>query len=319
MAFQIVCNDIVKVKADVLVNAANEGLMAGSGVCGAIFRSAGYDAMTAACREIGHCDTGSAVITPAFALPAKYVIHTVGPIWQGGSRHERDLLYGCYENSLALAARHKASSIAFPLISSGIFGYPKEEALQVCLEAVQDFLEDHDMTVYLVVFTPDIIQLEQKLKWGIAAYVAEHFRDPRACTYGHVKYSKSTIEADELCYLRLPEDLPPRAETFSEMLLRLIDEAGKDDVVVYKKANIDRKLFSKIRTNPDYTPSKKTVLALAIALELPRDQADKLLEKAGYSLSDAIKEDVIVSYFLSQHCYDIYRIQAAIFAFCNAE
>lgn len=153
MPFKIICGDITTVRADAVVNAANERLLPGGGVCGAIFRAAGYAEMDEACRKIGYCPTGKAVITPAFRLPAKYVIHTVGPIWDGGEHHERELLYSCYAESLALAAEHEVTSIAFPLISAGIFGYPREEALEVCEEAVQDFLSSHEMDIYLVVLS----------------------------------------------------------------------------------------------------------------------------------------------------------------------
>lgn len=152
MPFRIIQGDITTVKADVLVNAANNQLLAGSGVCGAIFRAAGYIQMQDACRRIGYCPTGDAVITPAFQLSARYVIHTVGPVWEGGEHNERELLYSCYVQSLALADAYGARSIAFPLISSGIFGYPKEEALEVCEEAVEDFLSQHEMDVFLVIF-----------------------------------------------------------------------------------------------------------------------------------------------------------------------
>lgn len=152
MPFRIIQGDITTVKADVLVNAANNQLLAGSGVCGAIFRAAGYTQMQDACRRIGYCPTGDAVITPAFQLPARYVIHTVGPVWEGGEHNERELLYSCYVQSLALADAYGARSIAFPLISSGIFGYPREEALEVCEEAVEDFLSQHEMDVFLVIF-----------------------------------------------------------------------------------------------------------------------------------------------------------------------
>ncbi len=157
MPFQIIQGDITTVKADVLVNAANNQLLAGSGVCGAIFRAAGYTQMQDACRRIGYCPTGDAVITPAFQLSARYVIHTVGPVWEGGEHNERELLYSCYVQSLALADAYEARSIAFPLISSGIFGYPREEAMEVCEEAVEDFLSQHEMDVFLVIFQDEDI------------------------------------------------------------------------------------------------------------------------------------------------------------------
>ncbi len=152
MPIQIVQDDITTMRTDAIVNAANSRLAQGGGVCGAIFAAAGAQELTQACRAIGHCDTGDAVITPGFRLPARYIIHAVGPIWQGGTNGEEALLRSCYLNSLALAERHGLRSIAFPLISSGIYGYPKAAALSVAVSAISSFLPEHDMTVCLVIF-----------------------------------------------------------------------------------------------------------------------------------------------------------------------
>lgn len=152
MPFEIVWNDITKMQVDAVVNAANSRLAPGSGVCGAIFAAAGYEKLDRACRAIGGCPTGGAVITDGFALPARYVIHAVGPVWQGGKMGEPEQLRSCYLNSLQLALAHGCGSIAFPLISSGIYGYPKEEALQIAKDAIEDFLQTNTMEVYLVLF-----------------------------------------------------------------------------------------------------------------------------------------------------------------------
>ncbi len=152
MPFEIVWNDITKLPVDAIVNAANSRLAPGGGVCGAIFAAAGYEKLDRACRAIGGCPTGEAVITPGFDLPAKHVIHTVGPIWQGGAQGEPAQLRSCYIHSLELAAANGCASIAFPLISSGIYDYPREEALRIAQEAIEHFLENHDMQVYLVLF-----------------------------------------------------------------------------------------------------------------------------------------------------------------------
>jgi O-acetyl-ADP-ribose deacetylase (regulator of RNase III) len=152
MPFFKVQNDITKMETDAIVNAANRRLRVGGGVCGAIFRAAGVEKLQAACNGLGPIETGQAVITDGFKLPAKYIIHTAGPIYQGGTHGEEALLRSCYMNSLQLAKEHGCKSIAFPLISSGIYGYPKEEALSVAEEAIGDFLTSNEMDVYLVLF-----------------------------------------------------------------------------------------------------------------------------------------------------------------------
>ncbi len=150
---RILKTGITQLKADAVVNAANTGLWAGGGVCGAIFRDAGHDKLKAACDAIGHCDTGSAVITPGFDLPAKYIIHAVGPIWDGGNKNEPKLLYGAYYKSLELAVENGCHSIGFPLISAGIFGYPIDKAWRKAIQAVKDFFEKHPYADLEVIFT----------------------------------------------------------------------------------------------------------------------------------------------------------------------
>ena len=358
MPFQILKKDITKVKADVIVNAANERLLAGSGVCGAIFAAAGPVELTQACQGIGYCATGDAVITPGFSLPAKYIIHTVGPVWHGGNENEEELLYNCYQNSLELAAANDLKSIAFPLISSGIFGYPKDKALAVALRAFNDFLGTHNMVVYLVVLDASIIQMENSMVQDIVDYILKNVSELKDTIIERLMKVVPAFEApshkalpDELqmyCLIHKTQDegilfdvednisskSTPHAstrnrgilnfddiaihpkESFSSMLLHLITESGKSDPEIYKAANIDRKLFSKLR-KPDYKPSKKTVLQLAIAVELNLDRTKDLLAKAGYAFSDAIMEDLIIMYFIENKCYDTIKLEAAIFQFCG--
>lgn len=315
MPLQIIRNDITKMKVDVIVNAANPQLKMGGGVCGAIFKAAGADELQAECDLIGGCNTGDAVITKGYNLPAKYIIHTVGPIWNGGDKNGEEYLRSCYLNSLKLAQEYKLESIAFPLISSGIYGYPKEKAFRVAVSAIQDFLLENEMMVYLIVFDKKAVELSEKLYKSIEKYiddnyVAELFDLSRVIHEEEIKFlspkaSKRSLE-DVLAQLD---------ETFSEMLLRLIDEKGKTDVETYKKANIDRKLFSKIRSDKFYRPKKSTALALAISLELNIDETKDLLAKAGYALSHSNKFDIIVEYFIEEGIYDIFEINEALFAF----
>lgn len=336
MPFTIVRNDITKMPVDAIVNAANSALAPGGGVCGAIFAAAGYDELDRACRKIGHCDVGQAVITPGFALSAKHVIHTVGPIWRGGGQNEAQLLHSAYRSSLLLAEKNGCTSIAFPLISSGIYGYPKAEALRIAVNAISDFLLEHEMQVYLVLFDRSALVLSEKVFHGIQTYIDDHyvkqFNMDRRCETEAVFYAEQ-LEAQEMLSEPQVRPAPEKTkkssqqkrslkellfhldESFSQMLLRLIDEKRMTDVETYKRANLDRKLFSKIRKDAGYNPSKQTAIALAIALRLNLDETRDLLAKAGYALSHSNKFDVIIEYFIEEGIYDIYEINEALFAF----
>lgn len=334
MPFTIVRQDITKMKVDVIVNAANTELQMGGGVCGAIFKAAGPRELQAACNELAPIKTGEAVITPGFALPASYIIHAAGPVYQHTNPEQSEkLLRTAYLNSLRLAAKNECESIAFPLISSGIYGYPKEEALQVATSTIQDFLSDHDMTVYLAVFDKASFTVSKKLLGDIETYIDEHYVEKHKLsrrTLLNVE-QKSLDEAELLAYnLPTPQvaESKPTArardlddlvsnldEPFSSFLLRLIDTKGKTDVEVYKRANLDRKLFSKIRTGKGYLPSKRTAIALAIALELNLDETEDLLQRAGYALSPSQKFDVIVEFFIINHKYDIFEINEILFQY----
>lgn len=322
MPFEIIRNDITKMNVDAIVNAANSRLKMGGGVCGAIFNAAGAEELQRECDLIGGCDVGEAVITKGYALPAKYIIHTVGPIWQGGNLNEEKQLRNCYLNSLNLAKENNLDSIAFPLISSGIYGYPKDKALKVAMTAIQEFLLENDMAVYLAVFDKKALDLSEKLFKSIGKYIDDKYAED---TFQRDCYR--TIQSFEMQEARFEDSAPVKSkrkledvvieldETFSQILLRLIDEKGKTDVETYKKANIDRKLFSKIRTDKDYKPRKSTVLALAVSLELGIDETKDLLGRAGFALSHSSKFDIIVEYFIEEGMYNIFEINEALFAF----
>ena len=398
MPFTIIRNDITKIKVDAIVNAANPDLLMGGGVCGAIFNAAGIEQLQVACNKLAPIKTGEAVITPGFNLLAKHVIHAVGPIYHQWSEQEsRMLLHGAYTNALKLAVENGCESIAFPLISSGIYGYPKSEALKVATEAIRDFLKEQELEVYLVVFDKSALNVSEELLGEVASYIDDHYVDlksynrklsisevqDRSVSYEDnlypceapppppppclepskdSKYPKSPSKmADRLPpyeNLQAPYQSVERAspagmpqeqkaksafslwepkvkkkikkegskdylddlvrnldEPFSQTLLRLIDAKGMTDVEVYKAANIDRKLFSKIRVGRGYTPSKKTTLALAIALKLSVEETNKLLSQAGYALSRNQIFDVIVEYFIIKGSYDIFEINEVLFSY----
>ena len=325
MPLHIVRSDITTMRVDAIVNAANESLLGGGGVDGAIHRAAGPD-LLAECRTLGGCKTGQAKLTRGYRLPARYVIHTVGPVWRGGGHGERELLVSAYRSSLELALAHRCESVAFPLISSGAYGYPKDQALKVAVDTIGDFLLAHDMAVWLVIFDRAACAIGSKLFADITAYIDDRYVSahtdrreeqcrqraalaPQVCGYGQAAPAPNAASA------ALAQLLGRLDESFSQMLLRKIDEAGLTDAQCYKKANIDRKLFSKIRSDIHYRPSKPTAMAFAVALELPLAEARELLEKAGFAFSHASKFDIIVEYFIAHRNYNIFEINEALFAF----
>ncbi len=385
MPFEIIRNDITKVHADAIVNAANSSLLGGGGVDGAIHRAAGPE-LLAECRTLGGCETGDAKVTKGYRLPCKYVIHTVGPIWQGGTHREKELLASCYRRSLELADQYGCQSVAFPLISAGVYGYPKEEAFRVAQDTILSFLKDHEMAVTLVVYDAGSFAISRQLYDDIRAYIDDAYVGPdyerrekarridnrpepplpAAAADLEIKASLSRRKRNLLDFIRpgkkteLPapekeskeeaEQKPPAVvhpaahrpleashllweedfssvstalqdylnqldEGFRDMLLRKIDESGMTDAECYKKANVDRKLFNKIKNQAEYKPGKSTVLAFAVALELPLSETEDMLRKAGFSLSHSSRFDLIVEYFIRNGQYDIYQINEALFAF----
>ena len=315
MPLEIVRNDITKMSVDAIVNAAKESLLGGGGVDGCIHRAAGPELLQE-CRTLGGCRTGEAKLTGAYRLPCRYIIHTVGPVWNGGKYGEREKLVSCYRTSLALAKEHGCETVAFPLISSGVFGYPKDQALRVAVDTISEFLSENDMTVYIVIFDRTAYQIGSKLFADIAAYIDDHYVDAHtAPRRERMRRMLTACEEAPMAASGLDEALAHLDAGFSETLLKLIDRSGKKDAEVYKKANVDRKLFSKIRNNPDYKPSKPTAVAFAIALELSLPEARDLIARAGYALSPSSKFDVIIEYFIMQQDYDIFKINEALFAF----
>ncbi|MBR2547484.1 MAG: macro domain-containing protein [Eubacterium sp.] len=369
MPFNIIRNDITRVEADALVNTANPEPAVGDGVDFAIYQAAGWDDLLAERRKIGKIEPGEARATKAYRLPARYVIHTVGPVWRGGGSGEQETLARCYRNSLMLAEKLGCESVAFPLISTGTFGFPKDLALSTAISEISDFLLEHDISVILVVYNKDAFVLSGRIFSDVRSYIEESDvlvrsgldqNRPRRILAersaasslpphqaGHPFYpgsalgsasgsSKETKPEDlkeqklyeeDLCDkealdLENPYDIDPeelegflhgRGETFQQKLFHMIDKKRLDDREVYKRANLDRKLFSKIKSNVNYNPTKKTVLALAIGMELNLDETVDLLKSAGYAFTPASVFDIIIEYCISHEFYNIIDIDCILF------
>ena len=331
MPLEIIREDITKMRIDAIVTAANPRLESNGGVNGAIHRAAGKE-MEEACRALGGCRTGEAKVTPGFLLPCRYVIHTVGPKWYGGLLGEKQKLADCYVACLALAKQHGVKSIAFPVISSGSYGVPPMTALHIAADAIRDFLMENDMHVYLVLFGSKTMRAGSQLYCNIREYIDDHYADAHIESRRSRMRNREMLSDSNMC-LAPSAPCPPPApcaaapsfsladalamvdESFSCMVLRLIDERGWKDSECYKRANIDRKHFCKIRNDPHYKPKKSTALALAVALRLPLAQTHELLMKAGYALTHASKADIIVEYFIQHGIYDIDEINIALLDF----
>lgn len=336
MPFQIVRNDISKMKVDAIVNAANPTLLGGGGVDGAIHRAAGAQLLEE-CRSLGGCRVGEAKLTGAYNLPCKYVIHTVGPQWRGGLLGEKAQLAACYRAALELALENGCETVAFPLISAGKYGFPRDKAMKLAVDTIGAFLLEHEMTVYLTVFGRDSVTLGRRLFADIREYIDDNYVKAQRELNAPRRGFASSGTWNRGARFRAAESIPMPAcspppqeegniddldsllrrldESFQQMLLRKIDESGMTDAQCYKKANIDRRLFSKIRNDVNYKPSKATVIAFGVALELPLDELKDMLMKAGFSLSRSSKFDIIVEYFIKKQNYNVYEINEALFAF----
>jgi len=351
MPFQIVRNDITQMKVDAIVNTVSPQPGIGWGVDAGVHKKAG-PLLLLERRKLGRLQVGSAAVTRAFDLPAKYVIHTVGPVWQGGSKGEPQLLRSCYDQSLGLAMKKGCKSIAFPLISAGNHGFPKEVAMGIALDAIRAFLMEKEMLVYLVVYSPGAFALSEKLFRDVYSYIDDNYtQENDLLQYGVVDkcqlrgaQQRRILEVQPDCStaprpMELSGAMPPcsapapRQEPFlkdsaslqdmlrledmgfSQKLQQLIDRTGKKDSAVYSRANVTRQHFSKIRNDPQYKPTKATALAFAIALELDMEGTRDLIGRAGFALTRSSKFDLIVMYFIQNRIYDIFAINAALFEF----
>ena len=343
MPFEIVRNDITKMCVDAIVNTANPRPVIGLGTDSQIHEKAGPELLIAR-QKIGAIDAGCAAITPAFHLQAEYVIHTVGPVWDGGGYGEETLLRNCYDNSLKLALEHNCQSVAFPLISTGNYGFPKDKALQIAVAAFSAFLMEHEMQIYLVVFDRQAFKLSEKLFHSVASYIDENYvTDYELETYGEVsevrrrnRYSRQRMVED--CRSMACEEIPAptmpcapmpcdksfrsldafikeKDAGFTETLLELIQKKGMKNSAVYKKANISKQHFSKIINDPNAKPSKQTAIALALALELDVEETKDLIGRAGYALTNSSTFDLIIRYFIEHRQFNVIEINIALYEF----
>lgn len=332
MPLFIIRDDITRLDCDAIVNPTNEELTPGGGTDAAIHRAAG-PALLAACRDLGGVKVGEVKATPGFRLCARYVLHTAGPVWDGGDKGEGEALASCYQNALALARELGCESLAFPLVAAGTYGFPCDEVLRIATEVIRRFLDEHEMTVYLAVYDREAYHVSARLFHHVMAYIDDRYVEKReASPYRSYciesrrrgKTLRTTAESHSLaCAEDGPFDAPDLDEMlrhmdkgFAETLFAFIDEKGMTDVECYKKANVDKKTFSKIKCNKDYKPSKTTAISFAIALRLSLEETERLLRTVGMRLSRSNKFDVIIEYFLVTGNYKtIYEVNETLFRF----
>lgn len=397
MAFKIIRNDITKMNTEAIVNTANDQAAVGTGCDYAVYNAAGYDELlTYRTEKIGFVPEGEAFITPGFKLQAKYIIHAVSPLYMGGNEGEEEKLRSCYRKSLKLAKENGIRSIAFPLISTGGFGYPKEEGMRIAVDEINEFLLNNEMDVFLVVFDDKSNSLGKRIYPKLEEYIDQNYaRDKHGEEYGEgffksaradegttgilsdegmaekryrVKESRRYENADfsvgaaapsmasatmpnaskapglgsifkkksakgktplmeaEMMAPEMDEEAPSfldfetehesrleermkhLSDTFSQYLMYLIQSKKMENADVYKRAIIDKKIFSKIKNNVDYHPQKLTALCLCVGAKLNLDESKDLLARAGYALSPCDKTDIIFSYFIENEIYDMIEL-----------
>lgn len=338
MPLRIIRNDITNVAADAIVNTANPQPCIGAGTDHAIHEAAG-PALLEARKEIGEIAPGSSVATPAFGLPAKYVFHTVSPVWRDGKHGEEDLLRKAYDSALHLSETLGCASVAFPLMAAGSYGFPRDLALSISIGAITDFLMEHNITVYLVLFGSEAFGLASSLFDDLKSYIDDHYvaekekreyasaspfrrRFERNFPDSYSSMAGASMDMSAVCDMapsvaRIDDDLgkllQQHESTFSEFLLDLLKERSGKDSEVYRRAEISKQLFSKILSNKDYRPTKDTAIQLAIGLQLDLNQTQKLLEKAGYALTRSSKTDLVVQYFIEKKIYSVTFVNEALF------
>ena len=317
MPYTIIRQDITKMKVDAIVN-PTDYMFSGSGGTDARIHFAAGPELRKACDSLPFLEEGEVAVTEGFQLPCKYIIHTFGPIWRGGFFDERRKLALCYRNALQAACDHGCESIAFPLISSGTFGFPKDKVLRIALDTITDYLMSHDMTVHVLVYDKNAYAISRKLQKDVQDFLDGTDLQPVASSPqpaqentqdGRDQNGKTGIFTDKLT---LEELLAHRREGFTGALMRLIGRSGMSHVECYKKANITKQLFSKISSDPHYHPTRPTVFAFAIALKLTLDETERLLNKAGLAFDLTDDTDKIVCFFIYHKNYDLTEINEVL-------
>ena len=361
MPLQIIRQDITKMRVDAIVNTTNREMIGYSGVDLAIHTAAGAE-LDRECKELAPLGLGEAKITRGYNLPCKYIIHTSGPVWQGGGYGEVDTLRSCYIESLRLAVKNKCKTVALPLISSGVYCFPKDQVLKFAVQTITEFLFDNELTVYLCVFDKESYTFSKKLFNDIKTFIDdEYVEENHKSFYGdfedypdfdepldyspmptserletiHSRMKKPEENRSVACSKAVLRDAAPKSKkdaraggggtlddflrsrdkSFQEMLFEFINKSGMTDVECYKRANIDKRIFSKIKSNKAYRPSKQTAVAFAISLKLSLEDTQALLATAGLTLSKSSVFDIIIIYFIQSGNYDIFEINEALFEF----
>ena len=341
MAFKILRNDITKVRADAIVNTANPIPVIGRGTDSSIYEAAGREQLLEARRKIGVIERGQSIWTPSFNLRkhgVKYIIHTSGVIYRDGNHGEKDILRSCYQTALTIAAELNCKSVAIPLLASGNYRFPKDLALQIAVEEISRFLLEHEVDVFLVVYDAESYKISEKLFDDVEDFLSDNL-DGYEVEEEHIQYKASyntvigTLSADRIFEsARAVQSEPILSEekkiapidvdafirsskdklNFQNTLMHLIADRKVDNSVIYKKACIDKKFFSKIISNKDYVPKKHTVMALGLALELPLEEYERFLASAGYAFMPSSKFDLIIKYCVMNHIYNLINVDVIL-------
>lgn len=339
MPFKIIRDDITKVKADAIVNPVNPEVCIGGGVESAIYQAAGKEKLVEARKELGRLHPGKVGVTEAFNLDAKYIVHVSGLYWKDGNSFEARCLKECYEKALKAVLDKGCKSIAFPLLGTGTYGFPKDIGLDVAVSTFTEFLEEYEMDITLVVFGNDAVNVSGKLVDEVRSFVDDKYvKETLETEYKKDRNIECYALPNERFHLLLKEetyDVPDNActkdtlsakqpgsleaalkniykESFEKHLQQLINKKGLRNSEVYAAANISKQYFSKLLKG-QVKPSKDKMLALAVGLRLNMDETADFLRIGGYALSPISQTDTVVEYFIRKQEYNVLKINIVLF------